>query len=53
MRAVKMAAGLVLMLLSIVSLIVLLVVNGPHPFLYSGAGFAVGLGIFLYYRHRR
>ncbi len=53
MRAIKMAAGLVIMVLSFVSFITLLVLNGPHPFLYSGAGFAIGLGIFLYYRHTK
>ena len=48
-----MATGLALMILSFVSLIVLLMLNGPHPFLYSGAGFTIGLGIFLCYRHKK
>lgn len=52
MRAFKMFGGIVLMIASVPTLLLLVLFDGPHPFLISVGLFVVGLGIFLYYRYQ-
>ncbi|MEK7518340.1 MAG: hypothetical protein AAB549_00225 [Patescibacteria group bacterium] len=53
MRALKMAGGMLLMVLSVLSVFPMVEFKMPHPFLICALGFAAGALIFWYYKNQK
>lgn len=53
MRALRMAGGMLLMVLSVLGVFPMVVLNMPHPFLICALGFAAGAFIFWFYKNQK